>query len=239
VSGQRRAAARAIGDHLVPAVEKAPVGHLPDAPPHAFDVAVMVGNIGVFHVQPVGNALGHVLPFAQIFPDALLALQDEGLDAVGFDIRLAGQPQRLFHLQLDGQAVGVPAGDAQHVFSLHGVVAGYQVLDGAGDDVADVRLAVGGRRSVIKGEPLAPVPMMEAFFHDPMLLPEISHLLFAADKVHVRCYLLIHMPSILKTVPCYRDGRKIRGTTRFGRISCPLQPDNGGQPQGITLDAPG
>lgn len=53
-------------------------------------------------------------------------------------------------LVLDGQAVAVPAEAASNVIAVHGLVAGYNVLYGAGEDVAVVREPRGERRTVIE-----------------------------------------------------------------------------------------
>ena len=192
MAGQRRAAAGAVGDHLVPAVQEALVGDLPEAPPHGFYIVVMVGDIGILHVQPVGHLLGHVLPLAQILPNALFAGLNKGLHAIGLYPLLAFQAQALFNLQLNRQAMGIPAGHAQHILALHGVEARDQVLHGPGQDVADMRLAVGCGRPVIKGKALLALMLGEALLDDAFFLPESGHFLFAAQKIHVRRYFLIH-----------------------------------------------
>jgi hypothetical protein len=63
---------------------------------------------------------------------------------------LRRQPELLVDLVLDGQAVTVPAEAPQHVPALHGPVAGHDVFDGAGDDVAVVRQSGRKRRTVVE-----------------------------------------------------------------------------------------
>ena len=192
VAGQGGAAAGAVGDDLVALVDHTLFGDLLQAPPHGFDVVIVIGDIGMLHIHPEAHALGHVLPQMQVLPYAFLAFLDEGLDAVLLDLGLAVQAQLLFHFQLHRQAVGIPARDAQHVFALHGLIAGDQILDGAGQHVADVGLAVGGRRAVKEGEVLPPIPQMEALFLDAVLLPEGQHFLFAGGEVHVSRHFFVH-----------------------------------------------
>ena len=192
VAGERGAAAGAVGHDLEALVEQAFFPDLLQAPPLGLDIVVLVGDVGVLHIRPEAHTIGHFLPLVLILPHALFALGDEGLDAVGLDLWLAVQAQQLFHLQLHGQAVRIPAGLAQDVLALHALEARNQVLDGARFDVADVRAAVGRGRAVEKGETLRAVAVMEAFFHDAFALPEVQHFLFALDEVHVRGYFAVH-----------------------------------------------
>ena len=192
VAGKRGAAAGAVGHDLEALVEQALFPDLLQAPPFGLDIVVLIGDVGVLHIRPEGHAVGHFLPLVLVLPHALFALGDEGLDAVGLDLRLAVQAQQLFHLQLHRQAVGVPAGLAQYVLALHALEARNQVLDGARLNVADVRAAVGRGRAVEEGETLRAVAVMEAFFHDAFALPEVQHFLFALDEVHVRGYFAVH-----------------------------------------------
>ena len=62
LSGERRAAAGAIGDDLEALVEQSLVPDLAEGPPFGFDIAVFIGHIGVFHVDPVADGAGEVLP---------------------------------------------------------------------------------------------------------------------------------------------------------------------------------
>ena len=67
---------------------------------------------------------------------------------------------------------------------LHGMKARNQVLDGAGFDVADVRLAVGGRRAVEEGKRVRVLAQLHALFKYLLFLPEFQHFLFARQEVH-------------------------------------------------------
>src|SRR2546421_5444773 len=53
------------------------------------------------------------------------------LDAERLDLLLAADVQLLLHLDLDRQAVCVPARDARDAVPEHGLIAAHQVLDGA------------------------------------------------------------------------------------------------------------
>ena len=96
------------------------------------------------------------LPFLHVAPDALLALLDERLDAVGFDFFFRVDAELFADFDFDGQAVGVPAGFAFAEVAAHRAVAREEVFDGAGEAVAGVGHAVGGRRAFVEDEGGAP-----------------------------------------------------------------------------------
>ena len=219
VRGERRAAARAVRDDLVPLVQESLFPDLFQRPPDRFDIVVVIGDVRVLHIRPVADPFGHLFPLALVLPHALLALLDEGLDAVLFDILLAVHAQRLFHFQLDGQAVRIPARLAQDVAALHGLVAGDDVLHDAGEDMPDVRLAVGRRGAVVKGKFLSALALFDALFKDALLFPELDDFFLSADEIHRRVYFFIHRiaPAVRfkKTGPSFPD--KNRETTKTYR----------------------
>ena len=168
-----------------------------EGPPLGLDVVIMVGDVGVLHVDPVTHLVGHFLPVVQVLPDRLLALADEGLDAILFDLRLAVQAEDLLDLQLNGQTMGIPAGLTQDVLSLHGVEAGEEILDDAGLDVADVGLAVGRGRAIVEGEGLAVLAVTKGTADHVVLLPQRGDLFLTRGEIHVGCYFLVHWFSLL------------------------------------------
>ena len=78
-------------------------------PPFGFDVIVVIGDIGIFHVGPEAHTVAHLFPFALVFPDGFLTLLDKGGHPIGLDLLLAVQAQFFFHLQLHRKAMGIPA----------------------------------------------------------------------------------------------------------------------------------
>ena len=214
VRGKRGAAAGAVGHDFVALIDQALVRDGLEAPPFGFNVIIVVGHVRVFHVHPITYPVAHFFPFVQVLPHAFLALLDEGLDAVLFDLGLAVQAQLLFHFKLHRQAVGIPARLAQHVFPLHGVIPGDQVLDGAGLHVADMGLAVGRGRAVEEREGVRSViPGVEGLFHDLVFLPETDGFQLPCGEIHVGGYFFVHFFAFL---PFHR---KIR-PKRLGRTDC-------------------
>ena len=153
----------------------------------------------MLHVGPVTDALAHLLPLGLILPDGFLALLDERLDAVFLSLRLAVQAEHLLHFQLHRQAVGIPAGLAQHIIAFHRAVARDDVLDRARFHVADVRLAVGGRRPVEERKGGRAFAQLHRFLKDVLVAPEFDDFFLALGEVHVGRNLLIHtFPPVCK-----------------------------------------
>ena len=128
VRGQRRAATGAIGNYLVTLIEKPLLVHLLERPPLGLYILVIVGDVGVVHIDPVADAVAHLFPLALVLPYRLLTLLDERLYAVALYLGLAVYAERLFDLEFDGQTVRIPAGLSQYVIALHCAVTGDYVL---------------------------------------------------------------------------------------------------------------
>ena len=210
VRGERRPAARAVGHDLVPLIQQPLLPYDFQGLPDRLDIIVLIGDVRVLHVRPVTHALGHTFPFALVLPHAFLALLDEGLDAVLFDILLAVHAEQFFHFQLDGKPVRIPARLAQDVLALHGLIAGDDILHHAGEDMPDVRLSVRRGRAVVKGKLLVPLVALHALPEHVVLLPEGDDLLLAPDEVHRRVHfgikallVLVHSfsPCVIEKTP--------------------------------------
>ena len=150
VARQGGAAAGAVGLDLPALVEQVLAPEFGQRPPHRLDVGVLVGQVGAVHVEPVADPIGHSTPLPFVGADALEAGVVEPLDAVVLDLLLAGEAKLLLDLDLDRQAVGVPTTLAGHAPPGHRAEPGVEILDYAGNDMADVRHVVGGRRTFVE-----------------------------------------------------------------------------------------
>ena len=154
----------------------------------------------MLHVGPEAYSVGEILPHALVFPDAFLTLLDERLHAVFFDLVFAVQAQLFLHFQLNGQAVGIPAGFPGHVEALHAAVPGDHVLDDPGQHMTDVGLAVGCGRSVIEGINRRAFPVFYAFFENPVVFPELSDFFFSFNEIQTGVYFTVHhFPPVQQT----------------------------------------
>ena len=192
MGGQRGAAARAVGNHLKALVQKALVPNLLKSPPLGLDKAVVICYIGIVHIGPESNGVGEILPHALVLPDAFLTFLNERLQTVLLNLLFAVQSQLLLNLQLHRQAVCVPSGLSRHHISLHGPVSGNHILDYTGLHMADMRLAVGSWRSVIKYIRPAALPHLDALFKDVLCFPEFLHFFFPFHKLKVCGDFVIH-----------------------------------------------
>ena len=243
VAAQCGTAAGAVGGNLMTQVEHALVINGLQAPPFTLDIVIMVGNIGVLHIHPVAYLIAHLFPLMEVLPHALLALADEGLNAVLLNLGLAVQTQQLFHFQLHRQAVSIPAGLSGDALALHGPEPGEQILNDPGFNVTDVRLAVGRRGAVKEGEVLAAaVPQLEGLADNVLILPLLGNFMLPLHKAYIGRYLVVHgcLPPctleeierrVIKNRPAEKpagtdsSSKEIRGTTQFGNFSngnCPL-----------------
>ena len=249
VGGKGRAAAGAIGHNLKALVQKALVPNLLEGPPLALDEVVVIGDVGVLHVGPEAHVLGEILPQALVLPHALLALLDEGGNAIGLDLLLAVDVQQLFHFQLHGQAVGIPAGLAGDHLPFHGVEPGEQVLKGPGLQVADVGLAVGGGGAVVEDIGVVALALLHALFEDVVFFPEFFRFLLPLHKIQVGGDFLVHAhgshpfsglcspeltEKIKKPRPAQTGRRLGFAYTTHSGISNNTRPGNGGVPAALT-----
>ncbi len=155
VGAERGAAAPAVGGDPVALVQQPLVPQLAHEPPHRLDVVVGEGPVGVRGVDPHPGARGQRRPVLDVAGHRLAAPGVEGLDAVGLDVGLGAQAQLFLDLELDGQAVGVPAPLARHVAAPHGLEAGEQVLERPGPHVVEAGAPVGRRGPLVEDPRLA------------------------------------------------------------------------------------
>ena len=130
MAAQRRAAARAVGHHLVTEIEHVPVPELLEYPPQRFDVLVVEGDVGMLQIDPECHTLGEPLPVFDVLLGGGATAAVELLDAEVLDLLFATETKLLLDLDLDGQAVGVPAAAPLAIVALHDLVAREDVLEG-------------------------------------------------------------------------------------------------------------
>ena len=152
----------------------------------------MIGDIWVVHVGPEADRAGEILPHALIFPYAFLALVDERLQSVFFDLLLAVKTEQLLNLQLHRETVGIPACLSRHHAALHRAVSRDHVLDNTGQHMADVRFAVGCRRPVIEDVIRAAFALLHTLLKNVIVVPELFDFLFTGDKIHVSGNFPVH-----------------------------------------------
>ena len=145
------------GTTLRALVELLLVPHLVEQPPDALDVLVAHRPVRVGDVEPHADAAGQRGPVLDVALHRLPAPLVERLDAEVLDLGLAREPELLLDLDLDRQAVAVPAGLPGDVLAPHRVEPRVDVLEEPGPDVVDPRAAVRGRWALVE-DPLGGAP---------------------------------------------------------------------------------
>ena len=106
--------------------------------------------------------------------DALAALRGELGQAVGLDLALRVQPERLLDLDLDVQALGVEAVLVARVEPAHGLVALEDVLQRPAVAVVDAHRVVGRDRPVHEREARAAAVPLAQLLERALALPELE-----------------------------------------------------------------
>ena len=145
-----------------------------EQPPQGLDVAVVVGYVGVVHVDPVAYAFGQRAPFGGIFHDLPAACAVIFLNADLPAYVLLGDAELLLHSELHRKPVGVPAGAAAHLESRLRLVAADRILDGAGHHMVYSGHSVGGRRALEENELGRTLPEFEGLLERPVLFPVLQ-----------------------------------------------------------------
>ena len=180
--GQRGAAARAVGHDLVALVQQALVPDLLQRPPDGLDVVVVQRVVGVVGVDPEADPLGQLVPLLDVPQDRLAALGVELGHAVGLDVVLGLEAQFLLDLQLDREAVGVPAALAVHQPAAHGAVAREHVLEHAAEHVVRGGAPVGRRRALVEDVGLRALAPADRLSEHVALAPALQDLLLERGK---------------------------------------------------------
>ncbi len=144
----------------------------------------MISDVGLVEVEPKADAFGEPFPLLHVAPDARLAFMNERLDAVRLDLFLRVDAQFLADLDLDRQAVRIPAGLAFTKESAHGAIAREEIFDGPGEAVARVRHPVGGGGAFVEDEFRPAGALLQRFVVNFMLFPKSADFGFERGKIH-------------------------------------------------------
>ena len=148
--GQRGAAPRAVGGDLVGLDQQAAFVQSLQRPPDGLDVVGVHRPVRVGQVDPEPDPLGESLELTDVALDRDPAALVELGDPERLDVPLARGADLLLDLDLDRQAVAVPATLPRHPMPGHRLVPRVDVLEGARLHVVDARLAVGRGWSLVE-----------------------------------------------------------------------------------------
>ncbi len=122
-------------------VDEALVPHLADDPPDRFDVLVRQRPVRVLGVDPDAGSLGQRGPVLDVARDGVTTALGELGNTERLDLVLVLEPELLLDLDLDGEPMAVPSALAGDVVAAHRLEAGIEVLEHAGPDVMQARVA--------------------------------------------------------------------------------------------------
>ena len=91
--------------------------------------------------------------------------------------------------------MSIPAGLSQYLFALHRLISRQHILDNTGQHMTDMRLAVSGRRTIIKGKGITVLADFNTLLSYIIFLPEVQNFLFSLHKVKICVYLIVHCNS--------------------------------------------
>src|SRR5262249_50683332 len=182
---ERRSAAWAVRNDLVPLIEEVGVPEALEEPPDRLHVVVRKREVGMVHIEPERDPLRVLPPLAFVPEDALPAARVERGDAVLLDLRLSADLELALDLDLDGEPMGVPAALARDVEPAHGPVAADDVLDRPGDHVMNAGETVRGRWSLVEDVRRRSFAPLQALFERADLLPKLENPLLGLGKIEL------------------------------------------------------
>lgn len=184
---------RSSFSYFEPSVDEILIMKLFKDPPDALHEPRIHGLVIILEVDPPPGPCDDILPLFDVPGDDAAALLVIFVDAHSEDVVAGADAELGVDLELDGKAVAVPAEAAGDVVAGHGLVAGDDVLDGAGEDVAVVGEAGGEGGPVVEdvlGHGLGALQLgleggnLLPPLEDALLLAREGEVLPLADVVH-------------------------------------------------------
>ena len=167
-----------VGNDLVVLVDEIPVPNLFQQVPDRLNVLVVQGVVRLIKIYPEAHPFGHRLPIADVAHDRVAAAAGElRYPDCLLNFLFIEYSELFLNLVFDRQAVGIPASFARHMETLHGFVAGIDILETARQDVVDAGFAVCRRRTLIEGKKRSTRALLQAFLKHRLRPPELKDLL--------------------------------------------------------------
>ena len=186
--GESRPTARAIRHNLIALVEQVAVPEIFQDVPNRLDIVVGKGHVGGFEVNPESDTVGETFPILDVIERRLAAFLVEFRDAVAFDILLVGKAVPLLDLDLDGQAMRVPAAAPRDVEAAHDLVTREHILESARQHMVNAGFSIRGRRAFKKNVFRRALSLFDGFLEDILALPHLEHGFFHAGYIEFGIY---------------------------------------------------
>src|SRR5579859_1446558 len=216
--GERRATAWAPGQHIMapvePAMGMAQLQKAPDA------IVVLVGMriIALLPVHPVAEPLALCGLDCRKVGHTLLAALDEGRDAVGFDLALAGEAQVLFDIDLYPESLAVKALLPAQLLSQHAMVAVIQIFQRAPPGVMHAHGVICGDGAINERPPGATTRLGPHLLEDLLCSPQAQDAILKREigwsHWHVREHTLPPQWLVHTGIDCVHTPGHHTGTTK-------------------------
>jgi hypothetical protein len=199
VIGKHGGAPGAVGQDVVAFVDEALFPEGFDHPPDGFHVIAVHGLVIVVKIDPPAQAGNHFPPFFYVPEHGGPAGFVESRHPVALNIGLGVEAQFLFDKGFHREAVAVPAEPAFYPLAFHGLIAGNNVLDGAGHKMPEMGQPRGERRAVVEDKVVfgAAFPPGYGLFEYFVLFPKLKNLFLQPGKAHPGVNALIHRSILL------------------------------------------
>ena len=169
-------------------------------PPHAFNVIVGKGDVGIVKIDPECGAFGQLFPLVDVLEDIGSTLGVELGNAIFFNLTLVFETEFLLDLNLNRQSVCIPAAAAQAIVPLHDLVAREHIFESARQHMVAARLAICRRGTLIKDISGRILATLGRPFEDSIETPKVELLLLELIDdftVDLRVYGSKHEYSLL------------------------------------------
>ena len=137
--GERRRELPRVGHDAVALVDAILVPELLEDPPHRLHEVDVHRLVVVIEVDPAPHSGDRLPPFRDVGLHHLATLLVEDVDPALENLARAGEAERLLRKRFDRQPVTIPTESPLDVMPPHAPVAGNDVLDRAGEEVAIMR----------------------------------------------------------------------------------------------------
>ena len=185
VVGKDGGTAGTIGQDVVALVEEPLLPQTFQHPPDGLHVVGVHGLVVVLEIDPAAQAGDGLLPLVDVAQHAVTAGLVELGHTIGLDVSLGVEPQLLFDEVFHRQAMAVPAKAALHPVTLHGLVAGNDVLYGAGNEMSEMGQSCCKGRAVIEHVLLAILAPGNGLLENILFLPERKDLLLLGGEIRL------------------------------------------------------
>ena len=193
MGAESRACSRRVRLNGVAFVEQLLIVYILKEIPQCLDVAVVVGDVGIIHINPIPYSFRKRHPLLRVFHHFLAAGLVVLLNGNLRPDVLLGDSELLLHTELNRKPVRVPSGATSHTEPALRLVSADRVLDGARHDMMYARHPISGRRPLEKDELRSAFAQLQRLFKRMVFLPSLENLIRDSDRIQSPVFLEFHI----------------------------------------------